>query len=129
MVGVLVQLQASVTGDLLDMEAARTVQKVVASIPDAGPPPNAAGPTERDLAVFLGYQTDPTAQRIQRRINDACRALAASVGGHDSGSGGPISSVYLRLHRNIGARLVPRLLHKELPETTLASMSGELGTM
>lgn len=119
------QLQASVTGDLSDMETARTVQKVVAATPDAGVPPVAGDAVDRDLALFLGYHTDPTTQRLQARLTEGSRRVAARVGGHDSGSGGPVASVYLRITRQIAPRPSSWLVHRPMSDEKLRSMPGE----
>lgn len=60
-------------------------------------PPRVHKIFERDLWVYIAYKTSAAGMMHQRRLNEACRRLAAWVGDCTPNNGGPTATVFDRL--------------------------------
>lgn len=118
------QLQANVTGDLRDMEHARTAERIAAGAVSEGLPPVAGNESERELGVFLEYQSSKVGQLHQAKVTAATKLLALFVGGHHSGEGTHIASVYERLMRMVAPRPGIWLMRKLMSDERLADVPG-----
>lgn len=122
----MVQLQASVNGDLLQMEQARSLQRTaVGATPPAAPAEFKAKKKEEvDLGLWLAFQGSTEGRKKQAAATQASKALADSVGGHRAESSQKISTVFHRLSRQVMPRPGMWLLRSPVPRDSLQGKPG-----
>ena len=111
------------TGDEGDLVAARAVQRVALTAPEAPGPKVAKTHTEKDLALFLGFQRSGRGKAQQDLLTEASKELADSVGGH-SPYAEQRSTVFHRISRQLAPRPGSWLLQHPKHGARLAAAPG-----
>lgn len=118
------QMEAHVTGEESDLMHARAVSCVTLTAPERHTGPRVAKThTERDLALFLGFQRSAAGSRHQAQVTQASKELAESVGGHTP-YGNLRSTVFHRISRNLVANAGRWLLQHPLHGQRLQAAPG-----